>query len=106
MSGDMMPTQFDDAIRTMCTNAVRDAVHALAIAYSFDVEDALAMLNLDNLKVVRKRGPTVAVPRWRPHQSWHKRPSKWSRWPSPEKINPGQYGSNVNAGRYYWWLAC
>ena len=53
----MMPIQFDEAIKSMCTEAVLQAVAALASKYGFDQEDAIRELNLDEIKLVRKRGP-------------------------------------------------
>ena len=54
----MMPTVFDEAIRTMCGEAVSQAVAALAEKYGFDAEEATRELNLGELKLVRKRGPS------------------------------------------------
>ena len=54
----MMPTVFDEAIRTMCGDAVTQAVAALAEKYGFDAEEAARELNLGELKLVRKRGPS------------------------------------------------
>ena len=53
-----MPTAFDQAVREMCGDAVSQAVAALAEKYSFDVEEAMRELNLSELKLVRKRGPS------------------------------------------------
>ena len=54
----MMPSSFDQAIREMCSAAVSQAVAALAEKYGFDQEEALRDLNLGDLKLVRKRGPS------------------------------------------------
>jgi hypothetical protein len=54
----MMPTQFDEAIRSVCADAVNHAVAALATKYGFDAEEALRDLNPGELKLVRKRGPS------------------------------------------------
>ena len=54
----MMPSAFDQAIREMCSTAVSQAVAALAEKYEFDAEEALRELNLGELKIVRKRGPS------------------------------------------------
>ncbi len=51
----MMPSSFDDAIRSMCTEAVNQAVASLAAKHGFDAEEALRDLNLGELKLVRKR---------------------------------------------------
>ena len=53
----MMPIQFDEAIKSMCTEAVLQAVAVLAAKYDFDQEDAIRELNLGEIKLVRKRGP-------------------------------------------------
>ena len=54
----MMPSSFDQAVKEMCAMAVSQAVAALAEKYGFDQEEALRELNLGELKIVRKRGPS------------------------------------------------
>jgi len=54
----MMPSSFDQAVKEMCATAVSQAVAALAEKYGFDQEEALRDLNLGDLKIVRKRGPS------------------------------------------------
>ena len=54
----MMPTTIDTTIRGMCEDAVTQAVAFLAEQHGFDVDDALRDLNLGDLKIVRKRGPS------------------------------------------------
>ena len=54
----MMPTTIDTTIRGMCEDAVTQAVTSLAETHGFDVDDALRDLNLGDLKIVRKRGPS------------------------------------------------
>ena len=53
-----MPTAFDAAVRSVCAEAVNQAVSQLAAKYSFDCEVALRELNLGEIKLVRKRGPS------------------------------------------------
>ena len=53
----MMPTQIESAIREMCTDAMSQAVAALAEKYGFDAEEANRFLSSD-VKIVRKRGPS------------------------------------------------
>ena len=53
-----MPTEFDQAIRSMCAAAVSQAVEALSAKYGFDAEEATRELNLGDLKLQRKRGPS------------------------------------------------
>lgn len=53
-----MPSAFDAAVRSVCTEAVTQAVNQLAAKYSFDGEVALRELNLGEIKLVRKRGPS------------------------------------------------
>ena len=53
----MMPQAFDQAISEMCTDAMSQAVTALAEKYGFDVEEASRFLELESLKIARKRGP-------------------------------------------------
>ena len=54
----MMPHAIDLAYKQICTNAAAQAVNALAAKYGFDAEEASRFLKLDELKVVRKRGPS------------------------------------------------
>ena len=54
----MMPNAIEGAIKNMCEDAVTQAVAALAAKHGFDVEEALRELNLGDLKLVRKRGPS------------------------------------------------
>jgi len=54
----MMPNAIDGAIKNMCEDAVTQAVATLAEKHGFDAEEALRELALDDLKVVRKRGPS------------------------------------------------
>ena len=53
----MMPPTFDAAIRSMCSDAVSQAVAALAAKHGFDAEEALRDVGIGELKLVRKRGP-------------------------------------------------
>ncbi len=52
----MMPSGFDDAIRSMCLDAVGQAVAVLAAKYGFDAEEAAR--DVSELKLMRKRGPS------------------------------------------------
>ena len=52
----MMPTQIESAIREMCTDAMSQAVSALADKYGFDADDANRFLAESDVKIVRKRG--------------------------------------------------
>lgn len=54
-----MPTAIDESIRACCTEAVSQAVVALAAKYGFDAEEAERELNLGELKLQRKRGPVA-----------------------------------------------
>ena len=54
----MMPQEFEQAIRSMCGDAVTQAISTLADKYGFDVDEASRLVNLDELKLVRKRGPS------------------------------------------------
>ena len=53
-----MPAEFDQAIRVVALEAVNQAVAALAAKYGFDAEEATRELNLGELKLLRKRGPS------------------------------------------------
>ena len=53
-----MPSSFDDGLRSVCSDAVNQAVGLLAVKYGFSVEQAMRDLNLDEMKFVRKRGPS------------------------------------------------
>ena len=54
----MMPQQIEVAIREMCTEAMSQAVAALADKYGFDLEEANRFLASSDVKIVRKRGPS------------------------------------------------
>jgi len=53
-----MPVAIDSAIKEMCADAMTQTISALAEKYGFDVEEATRHLNLDELKLARKRGPS------------------------------------------------
>ena len=52
-----MPTVFDESLRSMCSDAVSQAVAVLAAKHGFDAEEALRDVGVAELKLVRKRGP-------------------------------------------------
>ena len=54
----MMPNTIDTTIRDMCEDAVAQAVATLSERHGFDADEALRDLNLGDLKIVRKRGPS------------------------------------------------
>ena len=54
----MMPNTIDTTIRGMCEDAVAQAVATLSERHGFDADEALRDLNLGDLKIVRKRGPS------------------------------------------------
>ena len=54
----MMPSTIDTTIRGMCEDAVTQAVTSLSETHGFDADEALRDLNLGDLKIVRKRGPS------------------------------------------------
>ena len=54
----MMPQQIELAIREMCSDAMSQAVAALADKYGFDLEEANRFLAEADVKIVRKRGPS------------------------------------------------
>jgi len=49
----------DLALKSMMEDAVTQAVSALSEKHGFDLEDALRDLNLNEIKLVRKRGPSA-----------------------------------------------
>lgn len=54
----MMPNSFELSIKTMMEDAVTQAVVSLAEKHGFDEEEALRDLNISDMKLVRKRGPS------------------------------------------------
>ena len=54
----MMPQEIDVAIKEMCGDAMSQVVAALADKYGFDVEEANRFLNISDIKLARKRGPS------------------------------------------------
>jgi hypothetical protein len=55
----VMPSALDESIKSVCTEAVQQAVEALAAKYGFDKEEAARELNLGEMKIQRKRGPAT-----------------------------------------------
>ena len=53
----VMPSALDESIKSVCTDAVQQAVEVLAAKYGFDKEEAARELNLGEMKLQRKRGP-------------------------------------------------
>jgi len=54
----MMPQAFDQAIVEMCGDAMAQAVAALSEKYGFDADEATRFLELESIKIARKRGPS------------------------------------------------
>ena len=54
----MMPQAFDQAILEMCGDAMAQAVAALSEKYGFDADEATRFLELESIKIARKRGPS------------------------------------------------
>ena len=58
MSTITMPTALNQALEEVAHQSMVSAVTALAAKYEFDVVDAMRHLNLDEVKLVKKRGPS------------------------------------------------
>ena len=88
----MMPASFDLAVREMCGDAVSQAVAALAEKYGFDQEEALRELNLGDLKLARKRGPS-------PKKETEKSVTKKAKGEKPKRAKTGYllYADEVRA---------
>ena len=54
----MIPQQIDAGIKEMCSNAMIKVVQDLAEKYGFDAAEAKRFLQLDEIKLARKRGPS------------------------------------------------
>ena len=54
----MMPQAFDQAILEMCGDAMAQVVAALSDKYGFDADEASRFLELESIKIARKRGPS------------------------------------------------
>ena len=54
----MMPNSLDQSIRAMVSDGIVQATAALAEKYGFDPDEAQRFLDVDSLKLVRKRGPS------------------------------------------------
>ena len=52
-----MPRSFDQALQEVAGEAMLSVTKALAEKYGFDVEEAVRSLELEELKIVKKRGP-------------------------------------------------
>ena len=83
----MMPQQIDAAIKEMCSDAMGQAVAALAEKYGFDAEDANRFLASDTLKIVRKRGPAASPKTEKPKTS--PRGKKEEKGDKPKRAKTG-----------------
>ena len=54
----MMPQAFDQAILEMCGDAMAQVVASLSEKYGFDADEASRFLELESMKIARKRGPS------------------------------------------------
>lgn len=81
-----MPSGFDEAVRMMCSDAVNQAVAALAAKHGFDAEEAMRELGLGEIKLVRKRGPS---PKKETEKSVKKQKTKDSGEPKPKRAKTG-----------------
>ena len=93
----MMPQQIDVAIREMCTDAMSQAVAALADKYGFDAEEANRFLAADTLKIVRKRGPAAASKDEKPKSPPAKSKNEKSDKPKRAKTGYLLYADEVRA---------
>ena len=53
-----MPNALNQALEDVAHQSMAAAAHALAEKYEFPIEEAMRHLNLDELKLVKKRGPS------------------------------------------------
>ena len=86
-----MPSAIEGAIKNMCEDAVTQAVSSLAEKHGFDVEEALRELNLGEIKLVRKRGPSPVEKSPRGKKSGDKAKPKSKRGPTGYLL----YGAEV-----------
>ena len=54
----MMPQAIDAGIREMCAEAMNQTVVVLSAKYGFDADEASRFLSNEEIKLVRKRGPS------------------------------------------------
>ena len=92
----MMPQAFDQAISEMCTDAMSQAVTALAEKYGFDVDEASRFLELESLKIARKRGP---LPKQSTEKPVTKKPKAKKDETKPKRAPTGylMYSKDVRA---------
>ena len=55
----MMPQAIDLALNEMVSDAMKQAISKLSAKYGFDTDEATRFLELDSVKIARKRGPPV-----------------------------------------------
>ena len=84
----MMPNQIESAIREMCTDAMSQAVAALAEKYGFDAEEANRFLSDSDVKIVRKRGPSPKKEK----ESKKESKSKADKADKADKVKRGKTG--------------
>jgi len=94
----MMPQEFDVAIKAMCGDAVAQAVAILAEKYGFDLEDASRHLGQDELKIVRKRGPSPKKAEDKTVAKSKKATKAKSDDPEKPKVKRGPTGDLLFAG--------
>ena len=95
----MMPQQIDAAIREMCSDAMTQAVAALAEKYGFDAEEANRFLASDTLKIVRKRGPMASPKEDKPKTKKAAKAEKAEKADKPKRAKTGYliYADEVRA---------
>ena len=93
----MMPQAFDQALREMCGDAISQAVASLAEKYKFDLEDATRFLELDSMKLVRKRGPSSKKTEDKPKKATKAKKEKDESKPKRAPTGYLNYSKDVRA---------
>ena len=93
----MMPQAFDQALREMCGDAISQAVAALAEKYKFDLEDATRFLEIDSMKLVRKRGPSPKRTEDKPKKATKAKKEKDENKPKRATTGYLNYSKDVRA---------
>lgn len=87
----MMPQAFDQAILEMCGDAMAQVVAALSEKYGFDADEASRFLELESIKIARKRGPSPKKSEDKPEKTKKSKKEKKETTEDKPKRSPTGY---------------
>ena len=87
----MMPQAFDQAILEMCGDAMTQVVASLSEKYGFDADEASRFLELESIKIARKRGPSPKKSEDKPEKTKKPKKEKKEKKEDKPKRSPTGY---------------